>query len=106
MSRSPPMHILPSAAKTSCAATFYRKKRLYRLMRRDFAAIALFLVLALGFSVCYWGMMRIWPEGSLPRVLELFLWGLFRGFGPAVAALIAAYYKDRAIGIKRIFSSL
>jgi membrane protease YdiL (CAAX protease family) len=75
-------------------------------MRRDIAAIVLFLVLALGFSGCYWAMMRIWPEGSLPRVLELSLWGLFRGFGPAVAALIAAYYKDQAIGIKRILHSL
>src|SRR5438093_3413461 len=75
-------------------------------MRRDIAAILLFLTLALGFSVCYWAMVRFCPQGSLPHPLELFLWALFRGFGPAVAAFIAAYYKDRATGIRRILSSL
>jgi CAAX amino terminal protease family. len=75
-------------------------------MRRDVTAILLFLVLALGFSACYWGMILLWPERSLPHVLELFLWALFRGFGPAVAALIAAYYKEGRSGIRTIFASL
>jgi membrane protease YdiL (CAAX protease family) len=75
-------------------------------MQRNTRAIVLFLALALGFSVCYWATIRIWPKGSLFYPFELFLWALFRGFGPLVAAFIAAYYLDGRERIKRIFSSL
>jgi uncharacterized protein len=75
-------------------------------MQRSTRAILLFLLLSLGFSFCYWATVSIWPKAKLPQVVELFLWGLFRGFGPAVAAFIAAYYKDRNTGVQNILRSL
>ncbi len=74
--------------------------------QRDRKAILLFIVLALGLSICYWVQLHFWPEGSLPYAIEVFLASVFRGFGPALAALIAVSYARGASGLKELGASV
>jgi membrane protease YdiL (CAAX protease family) len=75
-------------------------------MERSTRAIFLFVSLSLGFSVCYWAMFSLWPKGSLPYPVEFFFSQVFRNFGPAISAFIAAYYKDRGAGVRTLLSRM
>ena len=68
--------------------------------------ILLFLVLSLGFSICYWLQNLYWPKGSLPSVIEWILWGVFRDFGPAIAAVITIAWEHGRTGLKELAGSL
>ena len=73
---------------------------------RERSAIFLFIVLALGLSIGYWIVIHFWPKGVLPYALEQTLWAIFRGFGPALAAVVAAYYARGCLGLHDLWSSL
>ena len=73
---------------------------------RTNSAIILFLVLSLGLSGCYWLLMHFYPEGSLPGAVEMVLWGILRGFGPAIAAIIASLYMAGTAGLRELIASV
>jgi uncharacterized protein len=68
--------------------------------------VLLFLALSLGFSICYWVQLHYWPKGSLPSVIEWILWGIFRDFGPAIAAIITLAWERGRTGLKELGSSI
>jgi CAAX protease family protein len=73
---------------------------------RTNGAILLFLVLSLGLSGCYWLLMRFYPEGSLPGAVEMVLWAILRGFGPALAAIVASLYRSGTSGLRELIASV
>ena len=81
-------------------------------MKRDDTAparvAAVFVSIALGFSLFYWFLNSLSQKGSLPFSMGdsmpgTILTAILRDFGPAVAAvLVSAYYQGRA-GIKQLW---
>lgn len=53
-------------------------------------SIRLFIALALGFSVLYWGLFGLHRRGLLPFDPASDLMGALRGYGPTLAALLTA----------------
>lgn len=74
--------------------------------QKDRKAIFLFIVLALGLSVCYWLQRHFWPQGILPSAVEVALESIFRGFGPAISAVIAVLYARGTSGLKELGASI
>jgi len=71
---------------------------------RERNAILVFIVLALGFSICYWAEITFLPKETLPSWLRQVLWGVLRGFGPALAAVVAWYYANGRSGLRDLAS--
>jgi membrane protease YdiL (CAAX protease family) len=75
-------------------------------MQKSTRAILLFLCLSLGLSASYWTMVWLFPKGTLPEFFQHLLRAICGDFGPAIAGIITAFYKEGIDGLKLILEKL
>ena len=71
---------------------------------RDRLSIGLYVILALGLSVLYWGLFYLHDRGALPFDPESDLMGALRGYGPALAALVVAAVIHGRKGLRELWT--
>lgn len=77
-----------------------------RTPRDPTPAIVLFVAVALGLSLAYWGLFPLHRLALLPFDPGAGIVGAARGYGPALAALIAAWATGGRAGLAELWSRL
>jgi membrane protease YdiL (CAAX protease family) len=71
---------------------------------KDRLSIGLYVFLALGLSVLYWGLFYLHDRGTLAFDPESDLMGALRGYGPALAALVVAIVIHGRKGLRELWA--
>jgi membrane protease YdiL (CAAX protease family) len=71
---------------------------------RNRLSIGLYVFLALGLSVLYWGLFYLHDRGTLAFDPESDLMGALRGYGPALAALVVAVVIHGRKGLRELLT--
>jgi membrane protease YdiL (CAAX protease family) len=74
--------------------------------RSDNRAIAMFIALAIGLSLFYWGLFILHDWGFLPFDPASDAMGVLRGYGPTVAALATAAFIYGRQGLRELWATI